>query len=589
MGSTNRLELKEGNQHMESRLSEYTVKATFDAGHRSLPWQPGQPSGFLAGIDLDAILASPESKQIIQSLPVQTLYVGLKKRGFADSLEVLPLLSQDQVTRISDFDCWHKGRLAPKRMMELMGYFAEISDKQLYERFAFLDEEYQIATLQGLIQVIEEEDFELLPSDLQDQFNAMPCHKVFYRIKTDDPDSVAFIDKIIKSACEHNLRYAYSLLAHVAYDVPNEAEATIRRFRTARLEEDGFVPYEESLLIFRPVALKQYKEKWHIPSIRPGATATSNTYDVPFINLVLDKAQQAHWSIDEQYQVHLGLLTLTNAMCSAVNVEPDDTSGLVRILEQCQALVGFGIDFLSQGNLTTALEILKNEHPKTLFRVGLTLVNELRSAFLVNLKKMGVKQADALLNDFHGQRWGNICYQLDVEYLDLFGFDVVEILKGLFNRFPMAPVFSSNKESMQFRPLYSMMEFARLQEFVWAVMGLFYLKKLAGSHEEMGLEYAMTTILANMSIGKGLSSEGLSAAERENLMTKASLTRDGVLLEIKARLMLDGKKWHPDSYVEQTLERIMHILKGFQTGLMQACSSGKIPASMIRINEDLQH
>ena len=37
---------------MSQRLSESAVIATLDTGHKGIPWQPGAPVGFLAGVDL---------------------------------------------------------------------------------------------------------------------------------------------------------------------------------------------------------------------------------------------------------------------------------------------------------------------------------------------------------------------------------------------------------------------------------------------------------------------------------------------------------------------------------------------------------
>ena len=108
---------------MTSRLSKENVQHNLDAGHQNLPWSVNEPSGFLAGLDFDAILDSPQAKEIVQSLPVQALYLGLKKKGIAECLSVLPLLSQDQVVRIVDFDCWAKGDLLPSKAFDLSKLF----------------------------------------------------------------------------------------------------------------------------------------------------------------------------------------------------------------------------------------------------------------------------------------------------------------------------------------------------------------------------------------------------------------------------------------------------------------------------------
>ena len=81
--------MKRGGYYDKSFI-ERKRSAQSDAGHQNLPWSVNEPSGFLAGIDFNAILDNPQAREIIQSLPVQPLYYGLKKKGLAECLAVLP-------------------------------------------------------------------------------------------------------------------------------------------------------------------------------------------------------------------------------------------------------------------------------------------------------------------------------------------------------------------------------------------------------------------------------------------------------------------------------------------------------------------
>ena len=296
---------------MAGRLSETSVRSTLDAGHKSLPWEPGQPSGFLAGIDFDAILESPEAKQIIQSLPIQPLYYGLKRKGLADCLDVLPHLSEEQVTRIVDYDVWYKDRLVPKKAFELLSFFGEVGAEELYKRFAYLEEEYQLAMMGGLIEVFDLEEFEAMTQEQQDTLQAMPCKEVYYRVETDDEEVKNFVLKLMAAIQEHNMRYAYSVLGHCAYGVPSENEENIKRFRTARLEEDGFVTYQDSLSCFTPLDFIQLQKKWSGEGVRQGAVAELSSGDGNFLMKVLGLAQSSGWSVDEQYEIQTRLASGT--------------------------------------------------------------------------------------------------------------------------------------------------------------------------------------------------------------------------------------------------------------------------------------
>ena len=292
---------------MTSRLSKENVQHNLDAGHQNLPWSVNEPSGFLAGLDFDAILDSPQAKEIVQSLPVQALYLGLKKKGIAECLSVLPLLSQDQVVRIVDFDCWAKGDLLPSKAFDLLSYFAAVDEEQLYKRFAYLDEEYQLAITTGFFRVYEAESREDLADHLQDIVYEMPCRTVFYEIVTENDKERHFLETLMDSAKEFNLRYAYSLLGHSSYMPPGEQELLIKKFREARMEEEGFVPYERSLELFAPFNQIKLKKKWNErrSELSTGLIEHTNTdRNDSFLDLVFMQAQRNDWSMDELFEVH---------------------------------------------------------------------------------------------------------------------------------------------------------------------------------------------------------------------------------------------------------------------------------------------
>src|SRR6478735_4930090 len=81
---------------MENRLSDSFVASSLDAGHQNLAWEPGPPSGFLAGIDIKAILADPHAEEIVPELPAQALYYAIKQVGIEESLDLLPMLTPEQ-------------------------------------------------------------------------------------------------------------------------------------------------------------------------------------------------------------------------------------------------------------------------------------------------------------------------------------------------------------------------------------------------------------------------------------------------------------------------------------------------------------
>ena len=505
---------------MTSRLSKENVQHNLDAGHQNLPWSVNEPSGFLAGIDFNAILDNPQAREIIQSLPVQPLYYGLKKKGLAECLAVLPLLSQDQVVRIVDFDCWLKGDLMPSKAFDLLSYFAAASDDQLYKRFAHLDEEYQLAITAGFFRVYEAESREDLADELQDIVYEMPCRTVFYEIVTENDKERQFLETLIDSAKEYNLRYAYSLLAHASHMPPGEQELLIKKFREARMEEEGFVPYDRSLELFAPFNQIKLLKKWDDRKANTSSGLVefeAASKKDPFLDLVFAKAQERNWSIDEQYEIHQRLLWLANSLCSAAQVEAYDTAGLNRVLEQCKALVGLGLDYLSRGSVEFALDILKEEYPQNLFKTGLSLVDDLRHDFVESIKTLSWSGHSALERAYMGRRWGEIQMLLSKKS-DWLGVNQVEVLKGLFNRFPMISYLNTDKQCIEFDTLKNLSLFEELKENVQAVSGAIYLAELAGVTQGMGMDKGLSDALSQVLLDNAFEAKEPSEAEKDSLL-----------------------------------------------------------------------
>jgi len=455
---------------MEKRLDDIALASRYDAGHQSLPWDPGQPSGLLAGVDLQSILESPNAREIVQELPVQILYYALKQKGLSESLDILPLMTSEQVTHMVDYEAWTGDTFNRQKLFRFMKNFAEISGQQLYERFADLDEEYQIASLQNLFKVYEVEHIYDLPHGVEDRAYAMPDNKVFYEILSEDKDEVAFLEQLMEAAKEHNLRYAYSLIGHAAYAIPNENEAQVGRFRKGRLEEDGFVSYEESQEIFAPIDRKALAKRWKHEGHSRDALMLQGS-DLVFVDAVLMRARDQNIDIDAIFQVHQNLLYLANALCAASQVAVDDMHGVHRVLEQGKALVSLGLEYAADGSIDLGVKILLQEHPKTLFQAGYAIVEELRADVVKSLRRMNLPRSEYIERYFVRKQWGQIVMEIDRNWTQNIGLEAAEILKGLLNRFPMVAARSKQDDKrIEFHPVNSLGDFYELELEVQAIL-----------------------------------------------------------------------------------------------------------------------
>lgn len=547
---------------MENRLSDSFVAASLDAGHQNLAWEPGPPSGFLAGIDLKAILSDPNAAEIVPELPTQALYYALKQQGVEDALDLLPLLSPDQVERMLDYDAWTQDELVPKKFFSFLKPFGEISREQLYERFADLDEEYQLAALQGFFRVYEVEDPYDLPEGIAEKAYRMPCNKVFYEILSEDADEIAFLEELMESLKENNMRYAYAILGHSTYSPPGEALAEVARFRRGRLEDDGFVSYEESLSIFAPIDHASLLKKWNEGERTQDLTSLAlQGGSGLFLDAVMLAARDENVSIDELYQLHQSFLYLANALCAAGQVAPDDIAGLNRLLEQGKALLSLGLEYLGQGDLGLGIRIVRNESARTLFRVGLSLVDAVREEVVQRFEAMNWPRADRLRRFYRARQWGQMLLELDRHWVTNLGLQAGEVLKGLFNRFPMVPMrMMQDQNRIVFAPIVNLRELMQLEKNLQSIMGYLYAATFSG----LPLNQPVDLLLRESAMDAIRNAPGESNVPR-------------VLEQWKERLRADRARWWvgEPTGLDEILETVIDMIHEELHGLIVLPRAGR--------------
>lgn len=437
---------------MASRLSDDAIRSVYDGGQQALAIEYPRTRDLwaeaLAGIDLDRLAAREDAEQAIQAVPARDAYRALMHKGLSDALEVLPLLSTEQMVRIFDYDVWREDQLARSEVSKWLALWREIGNEELYKRYRSLDEEYQIAFLNGLVELFDEEEYERLSTSEQDSLTRLPCNTLFYRLKTDDAELAEQIRVLIEAALSEDVAYAYSLLNHAAYMPPNESEATLAQFRRARLEEDGFVSFDESLRVFAPLDWEPYRRQWESASCADHSKADLSS-DQALVqtrpqlgrSLLLQALEHAaNGMTSEDYSALLqSYVYLGNALCAASRIAPEDLAGQRRMLTMAQGFANLGLELIVGRDLDRAVRVVTAEHPQILFRIGLGAVRRLAEATLARLSVVVGAKSQDLVKLLKLGRHGALIQALDVELLPQLGFERVEMLKGLCNRFPLLP------------------------------------------------------------------------------------------------------------------------------------------------------
>ena len=536
---------------MASRLSEETLSGDLagimDAGHQGLVIESERRVPMLqpAAVDLDSLLLAEDPEAAVQAVPTQQIFQALLAKGPEDCIEVLPLLSEEQVVRLLDYDAWRQDALEPRRAVRWLSLFKEVSDEELYRRFRDLDEEYQLALLGPIIDLIDEDQYEKLGTQDQDELHRLPCGTLYYRIKTEDPVLVDFVTSLVEATLASDISYAYSMLAHAAFMPPHESEAQISQFRRARLTEDGFVSYQESLAAFRPIELKPLEQRWLLQQASAVAGDDILVHKQSDTSLFLGRVMKRTAQNDPDGNIDLWqrLLFLANSLCAAAQVEPDDLNGVRLLMNHAQALVSLGLEHLANGDVTVAAMILKQEHPQTLFRVGLTLVRKLADAMLAQCQKHGLPGVDDMRRQLRLDKCGALLLMIDQKLLPILGFAKAETLKGACNRLPVRPMEfrldGRGASGVVFTPVNSIASLMTLAGQLDAIAGLLAVAALGDDDYQAGtaaLDRRLMTALARVLTGGQFRSDVLSLSEFNRLISLSAESAQGFASDVLASI-----------------------------------------------------
>lgn len=510
---------------MASRLSDEAVKSSYEGGLRGVAVRRALKLPDLidsTAVNIDELLSIEAVEEAVQAVEPIAMYRAILARGPSDCLDLLPYLSTDQVTRIFDYEAWRDDRLEPMRAINWLMLFNELGPTDMFDRFKDQEEEFQLALLGPMIDLLDEDEFEKIGDSLQDEFVALPCHTLYYRVKSEDPRVQQFVQSLVGSGLESDLQYTYSLLAHAVYVPPTEQEDMLSQFRRARLEEDGFVSLDESARLFNRIDTDKLRKQWSSSeqSESTALIAVDDTSGQAFFTRVLTQlardAGPDAAAVLQQTMVHTA-----NMLCTATGTEAGEESQLRDLMYNMQAMISLGLESLSDGDLSAAVALVQRVHPQELFRTGLSVIGTVGDDVVAALGASNLIATDKFIAYWKQDKRGALVHWLEVNCLDILGYERLELLKGLFNRFPMLvsdDLFEDGKRRY-FQPIIGLADLAKLK--VQAAVFIHELKiveqSVAAMKPGMTFDNILTTAVARACLQGNFSATPLSVEELTEL------------------------------------------------------------------------
>lgn len=401
---------------------------------------------------INRIVDAANPRALVQGMAQGDFYWLVKKVGEDDCLPILEYASEEQWQYLLDMELWSRDRLDLDQTATWLSRLQMADPQRLAKWLLSEGQANAYYFLYRSVQVEIQQDEE--PKDFSDGFFTLDGT---YYIRALNPEKRPLIEDLLRFLAKENLIAYQSLLLGLAGVLPAEAEEQLFRMKSVRLEEHGFLPFEEAISIYSPL------DPGILDAGEVHAEAeTIYTEEVPRELVPLSPFSYLHEDDmlvsavrgfpDSLFQdgIHLEFAGLCNQILSADGVIVNDMSMLVKTCRKAAGYVNLSLGKACSGDARKAALILKKHSLVSLFRMGFGFVLRLKWD-LTRWMENAWFTKHGLDPDFWGDEWG-------------------ETIGGLLFEKPL--FYCGGSEDEQYRDFSGLADFEKCRETVDNVMTL---------------------------------------------------------------------------------------------------------------------
>ena len=411
---------------------------------------------------LDRILDDPQPAALVHSFPEQDFYLLVNEIGPEDSLPLLALATHKQWEHIVDLEVWSKDRIELDSVTRWMNLLLE-ADPQRFIKWVLESqlEFIEFFLFKNLEVQMREHDQD--PADFGDEYFTLD--DVYYlkfidmpteteSAKRNDEQRRAFLAKFAQRLAAYNYSAYQSVLLEMTHVIPNEIEEDCYRWRSVRLAEKGFLPFDEAIGIYQRIKPEDLEKKK--PKFLPRSTEEISSLPVP-ISPLRELAEDNHFTRALQKIAPANILQQLQAefasLCNQIAVADHQTIGerevLKRIVQKASGYISIGLEQLQKDKevdpALSAASIVR--YPlQNIFSVGFGSALKLKWRAEKWLSRCWFARAGLRLA-FWGEKWMGVVggllikkplyydnYKTGVLYRDFASVDEINETEGIFNQ-----------------------------------------------------------------------------------------------------------------------------------------------------------
>ena len=328
------------------------------------------------------LLADADTVSAVQALsPVE--YTVLLKEAPESRAALLALADPEQNRAVLDLDCWHRQDLRSTRLLEWLDDLRESGLEAFLGTLAVLDSELLVASFSKHVEV-----HAVLPSEEEEEFR--PYDEVLsnelYRLEFTDPDSVwnERIQRLLAFFRYADLNAYHVLMQGVMWGLQSELEEWAYRWKSGRLQDEGFPDYYDALEAYRIVD--------SVPQLAPGGVEPpgrpANAEETGIVpgyawsmtpsGSLLAEALGGQFSPETLERLCWEMVGLCNRELVVDQVDFANPDAVKASLRRVHAYANLGLEYLCEVHSYAAGSLLREHSLQAICQTGISLIVGLR-------------------------------------------------------------------------------------------------------------------------------------------------------------------------------------------------------------------
>jgi len=376
------------------------------------------------------ILDMPHAKAFVRSFPNQDLYLLIQDIGPEDAVTILSLASKKQWQYILDVQTWDKDKLQIEPLTKWL-YLLIQADPERLVKWLFHEEkefiEYYCAKNIEVVPLDEGEDNSFLPDHFVTLDGTFYYGTIEERLSVPlDADTMAMREDFIKDFFSRLANLDYEQYQNFVNEIRginfSESEEELYQRRMSRLQETGFLPFDEAIGIYHPVKDNEWKQKQ--PKFK-FFNVSGYPKNVPYYtNILLDNTSDFSNALKQMnYNDYLLFIEeefafLCNQIISADLKIIQGKDHLSEVVKKACGYLSIGLSYIIQTTDFKKFQQVLVHYPlQDIFRIGYSCALQLK---------------------WKAEKWRNSCWFLQAGFSLKFWDELwVGVLGGLFLKKPL--------------------------------------------------------------------------------------------------------------------------------------------------------